>query len=288
MNVKIMTDSNSGISPAEAQAWGVTLVSMPFMIDGTEYWEGRGLTHEMLFEKMEAGAQVSTSQPSMGEVLSMWDSLLETCDEVVYIPMTSGLSNSMSTARALAEDYNGRVHVADNKRISVPMRQSVLDALLYARSGRSGQEICKRLEQEALYHSIYITVDKLDYLKKGGRITPATALIGSTLNIKPIMAIHGGKLDARARVRGMKPAREWMIRAIRRDYEDACGVWPGQIKVMAAYSETDPSILDGWLAQIQAAFPGAGIVHDPLPLSICCHTGPGALGVGICFAATEA
>jgi DegV family protein with EDD domain len=284
VNVKIVTDTNSGITPAQADAWGVALVSMPFMIDGAEYLEGRGLTHAMLFDKMRAGAAVSTAQPSPGDLLAVWDEALETCDQLVYIPMTSGLSSSCASAKALALDYDGRVFVADNHRISVPMCQSVRDAVRYAAEGLDGAAICQRLEQEGLYHSIYITVDKLDYLKRGGRVTAATALLGTALNIKPILALQGGQLDACGKVRGMKAARAWMVDAIRRDYEEACRTWPGRVQVMAAYSETQPDVLQSWLDQIAEAFPGCTVDHAPLPLSICCHTGPGALGVGICAA----
>ena len=206
--VAVITDSNSGISPAEAAALHIDIVPMPFFIDGEFYLEGVDLTHDAFYSHLNNGAEVSTSQPSMADILDHWNAALETYSEVIYLPMTSALSSSYRTACMLADDFGGKVEVVDNKRISCTLKQSVLEAAELAHRGHSAREIREILEREALNASIYISVDTLKYLKKGGRITPTAASIGAVLNIKPVLQIQGGQLDAYAKVRGMKAARQ--------------------------------------------------------------------------------
>lgn len=277
MRIALATDTNSGISATEARQLGIELLNMPFSIDGEEFYEGVNLTAEEFYEAQTAGRDITTTQPSPGAVTDLWDRMLENHDAVIYIPMSSGLSNSCATAQMLAEDYDGRVQVADVRRISVTQRQSVLDGLRLIERGMSPEEIRARLEENALHSSIYITVDTLKYLKKGGRITPAAAAIGSVLNIKPVLQIQGGKLDALAKVRGMRQAAMKMLEALNMDIE---GRFAGKkIKLMAAYSG-DEELGARWLEWVQKQFPGQEICSAPLTLSIACHTGPGAIGIG--------
>ena len=215
--VAILTDSNSGILQAEAEELGIQVVPMPFMIEGKTFYEGIDLTQEDFYKKLAENVEISTSMPEPGSVMDLWDKLLETHDEVVYIPMSSGLSSSCETAMMLAQDYDGKVQVVNNQRISVTMRQSVLDALELAEEGRSAAEIKKILEDAKFDSSIYIMVDTLYYLKKGGRITPAAAAFGELLKIKPVLQIQGEKLDAFAKARTVKKAKQIMIKAIQDD-----------------------------------------------------------------------
>lgn len=225
MRIAVATDTNSGILTDEAKQLGIGLVNMPFTIDGKLYYEGVNLTLSQFYEAQEAGCDITTSQPSPGDVIDLWERLLEDHDAVIYIPMSSGLSNSCATAQMLAAEYDGRVQVADVRRISVTQRQAVLDARRLIERGLSLDEIRARLEENALCSSIYVTVDTLKYLKKGGRITPSAAAIGSVLNIKPVLQIQGGKLDAYAKVRGMKQAAAKMLEAL---HNDLNGRLPGE------------------------------------------------------------
>ena len=217
--IAIVTDSNSGITQEEGRRLGVSVLPMPFYINDVMYLEGITLTQEEFYEKLKNDEAISTSQPSPAEVCGLWDNLLKEYDEVVHIPMSSGLSASCETAMALARDYDGRVQVVDNQRISVTQRQSVLDALVLREAGRTAAEIKEKLEEEKMESSIYITLETLKYLKKGGRITPAAAAIGTVLNLKPVLQIQGEKLDAYAKVRGKKQAKKVMLKAIREDWE---------------------------------------------------------------------
>ena len=217
--IAVMTDSNCGILPDEGKKLGISIVPMPVIIDGTTYYEGVDITAEEFYKRQAAGAEITSSLPSPGDVMDMWEALLKEHDEVVYIPMTSGLSTSCHSAVMLTEEYDGRVHVVDNKRISVTQMQSVFDACKMAEQGMTGSQIKQRLEEEALDATIYIAVDTLEYLKKGGRITPAVAAIGSVLNIKPVMWIGGDKLDAHAKARGMKGAFRKMCKALHEDLD---------------------------------------------------------------------
>ena len=205
--IAVAVDTNSGITPEEAKAWGVSLISMPFCINDKVYYEGKTLTQEEFFAHLAENTDISTSQPSPGELLDTWDRLLQTNDAVIYIPMSGGLSSSVQSAKILASDYKDRVYVVDNKRISVTQRQSVLDALYFIKQGYCAEAIQRILEDTALDASIFITVDTLKYLKKGGRVTPAAAAVGSVLNIKPVLQIQGDKLDAFKKVRGWKAAK---------------------------------------------------------------------------------
>ena len=281
-NIAIMTDSNCGFLPEDGEKMGISIVPMPLIIDGTTYFEGVDITSEEFYRLQGNGAEITSSLPSPGSVMDMWDELLKTHDEVVYIPMSSGLSNSCNSALMLAEDYDGRVHVVDNHRISVTQMQSVLDAVEMANSGMSGKEIKERLEKESLDASIYIAVDTLEYLKKGGRVTPAGAAIGSVLNIKPVLEIDGDKLDAYAKVRGMKGAFRTMIKALKKDLDGKLKTLHdnGELVLGIAYTLMPEEELAQWKAALEKAFPGKEILPGTLNLSIGCHVGPGAIGVG--------
>ncbi len=277
--IAIVTDSNSGMTPAEAEELGVYLVPMPFFIDGELYYEGVNLNHTDFYSRMADGADISTSQPTPGAVLDLWDSALEEHDELVYIPMSSALSGSCATAEALAEDYDGRVVVVDNQRISATQRQSVLDAVSMASAGLDAAQICDVLVRDKLEASIYITVDTLKYLKKGGRITAAAAAFGTVLGIKPVLQIQGEKLDAFAMAHGMKAAKKQMLDAVERDLDTRFAGKDG-VYVAAAYTCSDEEAR-AWADEIRARFGDrfSGYIA-PLSLSVACHTGPGAFGVG--------
>lgn len=275
--VAIATDSNSGITQSEAQALGIRVLPMPFYINEELFFEDVTLTQEAFYRRLAEDADISTSQPSPGDVTDLWDQLLEEYDQVVYIPMSSGLSASCETALMLASDYRGKVFVADNQRISITQRQSVLDALEMAKAGMDGQAILDVLIRERLESSIYITVDTLKYLKKGGRVTAAGAAIGTVLNIKPVLTIQGAKLDAFAKARGWKAAKKIMLDAMERDIAQR---FAGQeIHLAAAYTCTDEEAQE-WKGELEARFPGYEIHMDRLSLSVACHIGAGSMAVG--------
>lgn len=280
-SVAIVTDSNSGISQAEGKELGIYVIPMPCLVDGKLYYENVDITKEQFYHFMESDADLTTSQPSPGDVMDLWDKLLKEYDEIVHIPMSSGLSASCSTAMGLAQDYDGKVQVVNNQRISVTMQQSVMDAKHLAATGKSAAHIKEILEKEALESSIYLVVDTLKYLKKGGRITPAAALLGSALNLKPLLQIQGEKLDAYKKVRGMKAAKKNMLDAMKKDVEGrfADYVAKGQLKLHVAYT-TDEETAKQWMEEVQNAFPDLTITRmDPLSFSITCHTGPGVLAI---------
>ncbi|MBE5968985.1 MAG: DegV family protein [Lachnospiraceae bacterium] len=277
--VAIMTDSNSGMTQMHAKEIGITVVPMPFDINGQQYFEDIDLTQEQFYEKLEGDADVKTSQPSPEYLLETWDKLLKEYDEIVYIPMSSGLSGSCSTAKMLAEDYDGKVQVVNNQRISVTMRSSVYDAMELAKQGKSAKEICDILEREKLSSSIYITVDTLKYLKKGGRLTPAVAAIGTLLKIKPVLQIQGDKLDSFAKARNMKAARQIMIDAMKEDFEKRFGgIDKHKVTLCIAYTK-DRALAEDFKKEVEPHFPGYDIHIDPLSLSVSCHIGPGALAL---------
>ena len=280
-NVAIVTDSNSGISQAEAKELGIYVIPMPFLVDGKLYFEDVDMNKEQFYHFLENDADLSTSQPSPGDVMDLWDKLLKEYDEIVHIPMSSGLSASCSTAMGLARDYDGKVQVVDNQRISAAMQQSVMDAKHLVAAGKSAAQIKEILEKEALESSIYLMVDTLKYLKKGGRITPSAALLGSALNLKPILQIQGDKLDAYKKVRGVKAAKKNMLEAMKKDVEGRFSdyVTKGQLKLHVAYT-TDEETARQWKEEVQSVFPDIAISRmDPLSFSVTCHTGPGVLAI---------
>ena len=273
----IVTDTNSGLRPEEAAALGIDLIPMPVNLDGACFFEYDTITQAEFFSRLSAGAEVSTSQPAPGALTDCWERLLEHCDQVVYIPMSAGLSGGYQTAVMLAEDYDGRVLVADTRRISVTQRQAALDGAFLARQGKTGAEIYEYLERDGGNSDIFIAVNTLDLLKKSGRVTAAGAALGSMLSIKPVLRIRSGKLDAYRKVRGMRAAMQAMIEGLR---EDTLRLEGERLAIRAAYAG-DRQAGEDWQAALQAAFPELEIGLDPLPISVCCHVGCGALGVGI-------
>lgn len=281
--VAIVTDSNSGISVAEGKTLGAAVVPMPVHINGRIYYEGLDISQEKFYEELLSGAEVATSQPAPGDVTSLWDRVLKDYDQLVYLPMSAGLSSSCATAKVLAEDYHGRVEVVDNRRISVTQRYGVMDALAMAKTDMTAAEIRRALEAQGDDACIYVTVDTLKYLRKGGRVSGVEAIAGTMLNIKPVMEIRGEKLTAIGKVRGMKAARKMMIQKVKEDMEGRLKALrdAGHLAVSIAYSKITDELKEEWWAEVRAAFPGDKFVEgDPLTLSIACHTGPGALGVG--------
>ena len=276
--VAIVTDSNSGITQKRGEELGIYVLPMPFFIDGELYLEDITLSQEQFYEKLGADSEISTSQPSPGDVMDLWDKLLEDYDEIVCIPMSSGLSSTCETALSLAQDYVEKVQVVNNQRISVTQEQSVYDAIKLRDEGKSAAEIRQVLEKEKMQASIYITVDTLKYLKKGGRITPAAAAIGTVLNLKPVLQIQGEKLDAFAKVRGWKAAKKTMLNAIEKDLTDRFADVKDQMVLGMAYTCSKEEA-DEWKNEIQTRFPDYELVEGSLSLSIACHIGPGAMAV---------
>ena len=276
--VAIVTDSNSGITQKRGEELGIYVLPMPFFIGGELYLEDITLSQEQFYEKLGADSEISTSQPSPGDVMDLWDKLLEDYDEIVCITMSSGLSSTCETALSLAQDYDEKVQVVNNQRISVTQEQSVYDAIKLRDEGKSAAEIRQVLEKEKMQASIYITVDTLKYLKKGGRITPAAAAIGTVLNLKPVLQIQGEKLDAFAKVRGWKAAKKTMLNAIEKDLTDRFADVKDQMVLGMAYTCSKEEA-DEWKNEIQTRFPDYELVEGPLSLSIACHIGPGAMAV---------
>ena len=278
--IAIVTDSNSGITQEQGRELGVAVIPMPFFIDEKLFLEGITLSQEEFYQRLSEDADISTSQPTPADVTKVWDELLEEWDEIVHIPMSSGLSNTCATAMMLAKDYKGKVQVVDNQRISVTQRQAVLDALYLRNHIEEASKIKEILEAEKMESSIYITLETLKYLKKGGRITPAAAAIGTVLNLKPVLQIQGEKLDAYAKVRGKKAAKRAMIKAMKKDFEprfakyDAEGLMCLQMAYTGNWQEAEE-----FKAEVQEQFPGYEIHMDPLSLSVSSHIGQGALAV---------
>lgn len=277
--VAIVTDSNSGITQAQGQRLGIHVMPMPFYINETMLFEEIDLSQEQFYERLTEGAMIKTSMPTVGSVTDTWKKLLENYDEIVHIPMSSGLSSSCETAMMLAQDFDGRVQVVDNQRISVTQRQSVLDAKMLADEGKTAAEIRDILIEEKFLSSIYIMVDTLTYLKKGGRITPAAAALGTLLKLKPVLQIQGEKLDAFAKARTVKQAKTIMLEAMKKDFaerfHDASGA---NMHLEIAYTY-DLEAANQFKAEVQAQFPNHDIVVNPLSLSVSCHIGPGALAI---------
>lgn len=282
--IAIVTDSNSGITQTQAKELGLYVLPMPFMIDGETYFEDINLSQSKFYEKLAAGAEISTSQPSPEAVINLWDELLKDYDEIVHIPMSSGLSGSCQTAMMLALDYEGKVQVVNNQRISVTLHQSCMDALMLAGRGFRAEEIKEVLEEDKLNSSIYIMLDTLYYLKKGGRITPAAAAIGTMLKLKPVLQIQGDKLDAFAKARTSNQGKSMMINAIKSDIESRFGGmenYKENIYLQVAYT-TDRETFENWIQEVSEAFPGMEIHAAPLSLSVACHIGPGSLALACC------
>lgn len=278
--IAIVTDSNSGITQDEGRKLGISVLPMPFYINEVMYLEGVTLSQEEFYERLKKDEPISTSQPNPGEVCGLWDTLLKEYDEIVHIPMSSGLSASCETAMGLARDYDGKVQVVDNQRISVTQKQSVMDALTLVQAGKSAAEIREILEAESRESSIYITLETLKYLKKGGRITPAAAAIGTVLNLKPVLQIQGDKLDAYSKVRGKKQAKRVMLKAMREDFDSRFAEYAkrGEMCLEMAYTGNQEEA-EEFKKEVQEMFPDYEIQMDPLSLSVACHIGHGALAV---------
>ena len=279
--VRIITDSNSGITVEDARELGVTVLPMPFSINEEMYFEQESLTHEQFYEELAAGKDIMTTQPSPGQVMGIWDEALKEYDEIVYIPMSSGLSGSYQTAAMLAEDYEGKVHVVNNQRISVTQRQSVLDALRLLKAGKSAKEIKDILEEDKFNSSIYLMVDTLVYLKKGGRITPAAAALGTLLKLKPVLQIQGERLDAFAKARTVSQAKSIIINAVKSDIDKRFGgLSKENISLHMAYAHDLDRILE-FKEEVLKEFPGYDINLYPLSLSVATHIGPGCIALAV-------
>lgn len=283
--VGVVTDNSCGLSPDEVNKLGIKMTYIPFLIDGEEYSEDKNLTRELFYEKLDSSARVSTSQPNQEIVKKVWIEALKEYDEIVYIPLSSGLSSSCQTAEFLSSDFNGKVQVINNKRVSVTLKLAVLEAIELAKHGKSAREIKQILETSALNSTIYIMVPTLKYLKKGGRITAAAAAIGSLLSIKPVLQIQGDKLDSYAKVLTIKQAKSKMINAIKKDIETRFNnINPDQTIALAmahtSSEMTDINIFKEEVKQELSAYPISFV--DPLPLAIACHIGQGALAIAAC------
>ena len=282
--VAVITDSNSGITQSEAKELGIHVVPMPFFVNGDTFYEDISMNQKDFYEYLAQGAEVTTSQPTPDTLTGLWDEILKEYEEIVYIPMSSGLSSSCGTAMMLSyeEAYENKVFVVDNQRISVTQRRSVLDAMELANKGYDAAQIREILMREKFESSIYIMVDTLSYLKKGGRVTPAAAAIGTVLRIKPVLQIQGEKLDAYAKVKTLKQAKATMIKAVRRDFEFRFHDPDGErFHMQIAYTEDDTEAML-FKQELEQEFPGHTIdIVDPLSLSVSCHIGPGALAVAI-------
>ena len=281
--VAVITDSNSGITQSQAKELGIQVVPMPFFVNGETYYEDISMTQKEFYKYLAGGAEVTTSQPSPDTLMSLWNQTLQEYDEIVYIPMSSGLSSSCGTALMLSyeEEFENKVVVVDNQRISVTQRQSVLDALELAEKGYDGAKIQEILLREKFESSIYIMVDTLTYLKRGGRVTPAAAAIGTVLRIKPVLQIQGEKLDAFAKVKTLKQAKTTMLKAVHKDFEDRFHDPEGENFYMQIAYTADDTEAQIFKKEVEEEFPGHEVWVDPLSLSVSCHIGPGALALAI-------
>lgn len=281
--VAVMTDSNSGISVEEGKKMGVYVIPMPINIDGKVYYEGLDLSQDYFYQRMAAGAEMFTSQPSPADTLELWNRILRGYDQLVYIPMSAGLSSTYATARMMADDYQGRVQVVDNRRISVTQYHAVLDALAMAEQGMDAASIRRTLEEQAADASIFLMVDTLKYLRRGGRVSGVEAFAGTMLNIKPVLTIAGDKLEAVGKVRGAKAARQMMLEKVRADMEGRLKALhdSGHLQVKIACSRVTDELREEWVDQVQQYFYlDYPVECADLTLSVACHTGPGVLGVG--------
>lgn len=282
--IAVVTDSNSGITQKQAAELGVYVLPMPFLINEETFFEDISLTQEEFYKRLSEGANISTSQPSPEAVMSRWDELLKEYDEIVHIPMSSGLSGSCQSARMLAGDYDGKVQVVNNQRISVTQRQSVLDAVKLSEKGMNAKEIREFLEADKYNSSIYIMLDTLYYLKKGGRITPAAAALGTILKLKPVLQIQGEKLDAFAKARTTNQGKSIMINAISNDIENRFGgLADGADNIWLQIAHTDnEEAAQNLKKELEEIFPGYPVYVDCLSLSVACHIGPGSLAIACC------
>ena len=277
--IAIATDSNSGITQSEARDLGVYVIPMPFYSNGKTFFEEIDLSQEEFYDLLQNGTDISTSMPTVGDVLSFWDELLKEYDEVLYIPMSSGLSSSCETAMMLSGEYDGKVQVVNNQRISVTMRQSVLDAIYLASVGMNSMEIKNFLEKTKFESSIYIMVDTMTYLKKGGRVTPTAAALGTLLKIKPVLQIQGEKLDLFGKARTAKQAKSMMTEQLAKDFANRFQTPDGsQMNIAVAYTKNIAPALE-FQSELQQIYPNHEILVRPLSLSISCHIGPGSLAV---------
>lgn len=274
--IAVVTDSNSGITQTQAKELGVSVIPTPFFVNGELYLEDITLTREEFYEKLEEDAQISTSQPAPGDLIDTWENLLKEYDEIVHIPISSSLSTACETATMLAQDYDGRVQVVNNQRVSVMQKSSALDALHLAESGKTAKEIKDILEEEKFNACAYITVDTLKYLKKGGRVTPAAAAIGTVLSIKPVLIVFGEKLDSFAKVRGFKAAKKAMLDVAEKELKEK---FSNDEMVLYAVSTCDAEETENWRQEIAEHFPGYEVKSDYLSLSVTCHIGRGALAI---------
>ncbi|MGI6635569.1 MAG: DegV family protein [Christensenellales bacterium] len=283
MKIAIMTDTNSGISVQEGADHGIHVLSMPVIVDGIDYTEGVDITHEQLYAAMESGKAAYTSQPAPGNVTDMWDAILsQGAEEIVYIPMSSGLSSTFATASTLAQEYEGRVFVVDNRRISIIQRSSVLDALYLSRRGMRAADIKAQLEKSAFDASAYICVDTLKYLKRGSRITAAGASLSTAMNLHPVLNLRGGKLDAECVVRGQNRMQKTLIKLMETDIKNRFQFIPAQdISLCTAGTLTSSQDAQAWNARVQKAFPEHEVTYHELSCSIACHVGPGAIAIGM-------
>lgn len=281
--IGIVTDSYSGITQEEAKEMGIVVLAMPFYCEDECYYEGVSLTREAFFEQLSLDKKITTSQPSPEEVIKIWKDALTKFDQILYMPLSSGLSGSCNTARMLAQEksFEGRVFVVDHGRIATPLRRTILDALELIQAGYSAERIKEILEEQREKMAIYVAVETLEYLKKGGRITAATAAIGTVLNIKPILKLDTGLLESFKKTRGMKKAKKDMLKAMKHEFETTFRDYyeKGEIHLLAA-SSADEETTQEWIEEIEAYFPGMKVLCDNLTLGVCCHTGPGALGIG--------
>lgn len=275
--IAVVTDSNSGITQVQAKELGIKVVPTPFFINGDLFLEDITLTRDAFFEKLNDDAEISTSQPAPGDLIDTWEKLLEEYDEVVHIPLSSSLSSACETAIMLSGDYDGRVQIVNNQRVSVMQKESVMDAIRLAEAGKSAKEIKQILEEEKFNACAYITVDTLKYLKKGGRVTPTAAAIGSVLNIKPVLIVFGEKLDSVAKVRGFKAAKKTMLDAIEKDLKEK---FANDDMAIYAVTTSNAEETEEWRQEVAARFPEYEVKADYLSLSVSCHIGPGALAIG--------
>ena len=280
-NIAIVTDSNSGITRELGKQLGIYVLPMPFYINEKLYYEDISLSQKEFYGFLKEDANISTSMPSLTDVTDLWDKLLKDYEAIVHIPMSSGLSGSCNAAQMIAQDYEGKVFVVDNRRISITQKQSAMDAKALADAGWGAAEIKQYLEDTAGDSSIYITLSTLYYLKKGGRITPAAAALGTLLRLKPVLQIQGDKLDAYAKSRTMKAARTTMLEAIQKDFRERFHTSPDapDMNLMLAYTGLDLTEAKSWEAEVHATFPSHTLMNDPLSLSVSCHIGDGAIAI---------